>query len=313
MMQKRELFFFEWVVVDNCNLDCSYCVNKGEYSQKPKSEMTYVRGREVDIARKIVELAGSANQVVVNLTGGDPLISDYFAEVLSVLASAENIAVTLITNLKRIDRYADDILRIFPSLTIDASLHVHFRSDHEIDRLIGFLNSYKDRLSISLSQVDHDLTLEDRRRLSRIRRATRMAIEFQTFIPPWTEDGRDETSDDISAASFVSSLGKRCCLGYSHFLLLPDGTIGYDQWCNDKTRKSGNFLNLNPENRSSFILDYMKTCPMHSCGCNYNVFNYPMYVAACDRLKYAKGEVFGRTNQRWLPRIERAITKYLKT
>lgn len=308
-MQKRELFFFEWVLVDNCNLGCSYCVNKGEYSQKPKNEMTYVPGREVDIARKIVELAGSADRVVVNLTGGDPLISDYFTEVLTVLASVGNISVNLITNLKRIGKYADDILRTYPSMSIGGSLHVHFRSDQEVDSLITFLNGYKDRLDISLSQVDHNLTPEDRKKLARIKQETRMAISFQAFIPPWTEDGKVKKADEIRDASFVTSLGKRCCLGYSHLFLLPDGTIYYDLWCNVKTRKTGDFLGMRLDNFDNFILDDMKICPKSSCGCNYNVFYYADYVAACKRLKHSNVEIFRRTNQRLLPRIKRFITK----
>jgi len=309
-MQQRELFFFEWVVVDNCNLDCSYCVNKGEYSQKSKDKMKYVPGREVDIARKIVELAGCADHVYVNLTGGEPLLSDYFIEVLTVLASVGNITVNLITNLKRIEIHADDIVRVLPALTINGSLHIHYRSDQEIDRLVGFLNAYNSRLSISLSQVNHELTRDDLRKLELIKASTGKRIDYQLFIPPWTDAGKIKDAEEIMNASFVSSRGKRCCLGFSHFFLLPDGTFNFDQWCNHKNCNTGDFLSIGPDNFGEFILDDMKKCPYNSCGCNYNVFNFSDYIAACKRLGYTADEVFSLNNQRLLPRLKRLVRKF---
>ena len=303
-MQKREFFFFEWVVVDNCNLDCSYCINKGEFSQKSKDKMKYVPGLEISIAQKIVELSDSADRVYVNLTGGDPLLSDYFIDVLKVLASAGNITVNLITNLKRINRYADDIVRVFPALAINGSLHISFRSDHEIDNLIDFLNAYKSLVSISLSQVDYELTYEDRRKLALITNKTGMNIALQTYIPPWTDAGKIDNSEEILNSNFISSKGKRCCLGFSHFFLLPDGTFYYDLWCNDLTNKSGNFLGINPANFGQFILDDMKKCPMSFCGCNYNTSSFLEYITACNRLGYDSLEVFSQNNQSILQHLK---------
>jgi organic radical activating enzyme len=165
MNQKRELFYFEWVMYDNCNLNCTYCVNIGEYSQKPKDKMLYAPGKEIEIAKKIYQLSGYADHVHVNLSGGEPLLSKHFIEVLSILSKVKNISINLITNLKKIHEIADYVVQITPNINIEGSLHVHFRSDLEMDQLIHFLNSYKQRLKINLSQVNHDLSDNDRKKL----------------------------------------------------------------------------------------------------------------------------------------------------
>lgn len=293
MTSHRELLLFEWVVVDNCNLNCSYCVNKGEYSQKPKSEMLYAPGLELDIARKIVELSSNAEQVVVNLTGGDPLLSKHFVELLTILASADNIQIRLITNMKLLKNVADRICDIYPELMIGGSIHAQYRSDEEIDQLVDFLNAYKGRLKIGLSQVDSDLSQEDRAKVDRLSEKTGMRVDFQKFIPPWTEAGRVEDAQRISDENFVPSLGKRCCLGFSHFLLLPDGSFCHDLWCQDRDGKTGSFLSLTQSNLEKYMLEDMKKCPKSSCGCNYNLFNHSEYLSACHRLGYASDEIFG--------------------
>lgn len=297
-LESRELLFFEWVMIDNCNLYCSYCVNKGEYSHKTNDKMIYVSGKEIDIANQIVKLSHKANKVFVNITGGEPFLSDRFLQVLSIFAAKDNIVVNVISNLKLLAKHADDILQVNPALHIWGSLHVKYRSDHEIRELITFLNAYKGRLNITLSQVDHELTLEERGRIADITEQTGLPVTFQKFIPPWTEDGKVENEDDIRDATFVSSLGKRCCLGYSHFFILPDGTFYYDQWCNEDTRKTGNVLELSETELDAYILNGMKRCQKNSCGCNYNTFNYEEYLAACTRLGYPDEEVFGRSNLR---------------
>ena len=298
MINHRELILFEWVVIDNCNLNCNYCVNKGEYSQKTISEMMYVAGREIDIAKKIVELSSNADKVVVNLTGGDPLLSKYFVEVLAILASAGNVQIRLITNMKLLKNVAEKICEICPDLIIGGSIHAQYRSNEEIDQLADFLNEYKGRLNISLSQVDIELGQEDREKVARLIEKTGIAVDFQRFIPPWTEAGKIEDAQQLSDNNFVSSLGKRCCLGFSHFLLLPDGSFCHDLWCLDRATKTGDFLALTSSNLNEYILEDMKKCPKTSCGCNYNVFNHPEYLAACKRLGYSEAEIFGPENLR---------------
>jgi len=296
MINHRELILFEWVVVDNCNLNCSYCVNKGEYSQKAKAEMKYVAGREIDIAKKIVELSSNADNVVVNLTGGDPLLSKYFVEILTILASADNIQIRLITNMKLLKNVAEKICEIYPDLIIGGSIHAQYRSNEEIDQLASFLNEYKGRLNIGLSQVDSDLSQEDRAKVERLSEKTGMAVDFQRFIPPWTEAGKIDDAQRISDENFAPSLGKRCCLGFSHFLLLPDGSFCHDLWCLDRVTKVDDFLALTSSNLQDYILEEMKRCPKTSCGCNYNLFNHSEYLSACQRLGYSEVEIFGGGN-----------------
>lgn len=298
MIRPRELIFFEWVLVDNCNLNCAYCVNKGEYSQKPKSQMKYVPGLEIHIAKKILEMSGCADHVIVNLTGGDPLLSEHFIDVIKMLAACGNIRINLITNMKLLAHVAESICAIYPNMNIGGSIHAQYRSDEEIDQLAEMLNAYKGRLKISLSQVDSNLSREDRAKVERIAAKTGLTVAFQRFIPPWTEAGRVDDEQQIRDRNFVASLGKRCCLGYSHFLLLPDGSFCYDLWCIDRTEKAGDFLTLSPANAGDFVLDDMKKCPKTSCGCNYNVFHHQEYLAACRRLNHPGGEVFGPGNWR---------------
>jgi organic radical activating enzyme len=310
LMQLRELLFFEWVVVDNCNLDCDYCINKGEYSQKPKGKMLYVQGLEVAIARKISELSTKAQRVHVNLTGGEPLLCANLIEVLEILASAENITVSLITNLKLIGKYAADIARVIPRITINGSLHIQYREQQEIEDIVEFVSTYKNRLSISLTQVDHSLA-DGRSKVDYIRKKAGLSVHYQTYVPPWTDAGKVDNAHEIMAANFVSTKGKRCCLGFSHFFLLPDGTFHYDLWCEPKTQKTGSFLELGPDNFDVYILDDMKKCPKSHCGCNYNIFNFSDYIAACKRLGYPSEEAFVSNNERILPRLKRLMHKVL--
>jgi pyruvate-formate lyase-activating enzyme len=306
MLVSRAMLFFEWVLVDNCNLNCSYCVNKGEFSQKPRNEMLYARGRELDIARRIVEWSRAARRTVVNLTGGDPLLSDYFVEVLTILSSGQNVSVNLITNLKRLPDVAPAIVRVLPRLDIVGSLHVRFRTDQDIDRVVEVLREYPN-LRVTLTQVDHGLDDEDRRKLARITRETGRRITFQTFIPPWTETAKPVDAAEIAESHFVSSLGKRCGLGYSHFFLLPDGRIRHGLWCTEAQRDESGFLD--PALRFEAVaFEQMKRCPRGACGCNYNVFHHSEYVAECARLGYPKEQVFARNNVRFLPRVRQGIS-----
>lgn len=162
-MEHREFFFFEWVVIDNCNLDCSYCVNKGEFSQKPDEKMEYVAGLEIGIAEKIVELSKSADRVFVNLTGGEPLLAKDFIPALQVLTKAPNVTIQLISNLRLLEKMQTAIEPLSASLNIAGSLHIAYRNDKEVERLITLINRCGSKLKISLSQVDHNLTAEDKK------------------------------------------------------------------------------------------------------------------------------------------------------
>jgi len=306
--KKKELLLFEWVVVDNCNLFCDYCVNKGAYSHKRTPDVLYASGRELEIAHKICELSCLADKVIVTLTGGEPLLARHFKEVLEILKESGNIYINLITNLKLLDKYADVLAAMPPHISVGGSLHVHYRSDNEIDGLIASLNKFQGVFPLTLSQVDYELTSDDIEKISRIKYETGLDVNFQTYIPPWTEAGRIVNEDKILNKHFVGSKGKRCCLGYSHFFILADATFYYDLWCKDGSRKIGNFLEISKETLDRFILKDMKKCPAASCGCNYNTFSYQEYLQACDRHGYPDNEVFGRYNIRVWQRILRWFT-----
>jgi organic radical activating enzyme len=291
----RGLLSFEWVIFDNCNFKCSYCVNKGEYSHKEAGQMLYVPGWELDIARKIVELSAFAKKVDVNLTGGEPLLSTHIREVVSILKSAPNIKIHLITNFSLIDRVMD-ILDDFDSVLL--SLHMHHRHDKDTKRLVGSINQAKKKVPLILSQVDHNLSDEDKQALSDLESGTGLSVSYQAFIPPWTDDGKVSEAKKISDATFVSSLGKRCILGYFNYFLLPDGTFYYGLWCHKHGRKTGNFLAPLDENKDIFFPKEMGKCKASSCGCNYNTYCYNEYLAECKKLGYPKNERFGRYNKR---------------
>ncbi|MDD5556433.1 MAG: 4Fe-4S cluster-binding domain-containing protein [bacterium] len=301
-MRSPKSLFFEWVVIDNCNLNCDYCVNRGEYSQKAADRMRYIPGVEIDIAGRLVEASRHVTRTTVNITGGEPLLARDIREVIGILGEAERLDIQLITNYLLAGKVAD----LLPGVSkVIISLHVRYRDANGIDALVDLVNATKGSTRIVLTQVDHDLRLEDRRVLGHISRKTGLPIAFQTYMPPWTKEGQVEDSQKIRDANFVPSLGKRCSLGYTYFFVNPDGTFYYDLWCREESRKTGNFLDPFEVNREAFFPPHMKRCPATSCGCNYNVFNHAEYTAECRRLGYAEEEIFGRRNitvAAWLKR-----------
>ncbi len=303
----RALGFFEWVVIDNCNLRCSYCVNKGEYSHKIASQMLYNPGFELVVAQKIVDVSHEFEKVIVNLTGGEPTVASKIEEAVKLLASAGNIEIRLITNLRAVERF----VKIVPYVSsINVSLHIALRSEREINNIISVVNTYQDKLPISISQVDNGLTTKDYSELARIQKETGLAIQYQTFIPPWTEDGKVADGEKITVSNFNRSLGKRCTLGYFYFLIEADGTLKYDLWCT--TRKSGNSVSLVAEGFpgiSHYLLHDMKKCPNSSCGCNYNYFFHELYLQECKKHGYAHKEIFTGDNERFVSKVKRAFTQ----
>jgi len=291
----KELLFFEWVIFDNCNLQCPYCVNKGEFSHKESGKMSYVPGREVDIAYKIVELSHLAKKVVVNLTGGEPLLASHIKEVILILKTAHNIRINLISNFSLVDKIAENLTELDSILV---SLHIKHRSKTDIEHITNSINYAKLKAPLSLSQVDYNLNEDDKRALLKISLETGLKIGFQPFISRWTEKGKTGKSQKINDKTFVSSLGKRCSLGYFSFLLLPDGTFYHGLWCNKNSQKMGNFLAPLAENQQAFFPVEMGKCQASSCSCNYNTFYYDEYKAECRKLGYPQEGIFGRHNIR---------------
>ena len=255
--------------------------------------MSYVSGREVDIAYKIVELSHLAKKVVVNLTGGEPLLASKIKEAISILKTARNIRINLISNFSLVDKIADNLVDLDSILV---SLHIKHRTKTDMENLINSINHAKGKSKLSLSQVDYNLDKDDKKELFNISLKTGLKIILQPFIPRWTEKGKIENSQEMNDKTFISSFGKRCSLGYLAFLLMPNGTFYYGLWCNTKSQKIGSLLAPLAENQRAFSAEEMGKCQASSCGCNYNTFYYDVYKAECKKLGYKKKEIFGRHN-----------------
>ena len=306
MSSKRKFCFLEWVVIDNCNLDCSYCVNKGKYSQKNASQMKYVPGVELQVAKKIRSISPQFEKIVVNLTGGEPTVALHIVEAVKELAAAGNVEIRLITNLKATDRF-EEIAPYLSSLLV--SLHLDYRSNDDVERIISVVNAHKSTLPITLSQVNHDMSSEVHDKLARIKAATRLPISYQTFIPPWTDDGKMGKKNEISVANFQKSLGKRCSLGYFYFFIETDGTLRYDLWCSPENARNTSLLLPELTDLSTYVLDDMGKCPKLACGCNYNYCFHDLYLQECHQKGYSQKEIFLGNNLRIMSKILRIFSK----
>lgn len=299
---KKDFLQLIWAVVDSCNLNCPYCIN----SCTPKAK-EYTPGIEIAIAKSIVKISEIADRVAVTLSGGEPLLAQYITDVISILSSKPNIKVGLITNLILIEK----IQAYIPYLSsITVSLHIKLRSAQDIDRMIKQINRLKKDTTVILTQLDYKLTMKDILALVNISSATGLSISFQTFVPPWTEYEKTGMAQKISDSTYVKSLGKRCVLGYSHFLIQSDGYYRYGLWCFMDATKKGNFTVITPEVIKNMCPAHMGKCQKSSCGCNHSVFAYDEYKRACKRLGYGKEETFGRYHQRIWPRL-RVTTKLI--
>jgi len=301
VLAEKEMLFFEWVLVDNCNLDCAYCINKGEFSQKPRKSMSYVPGKELAIAERLLEISWQTKRVIVNLTGGEPTLARHFEDITAILGKNHAIEVRLISNFRNYQRIVDIADRF---ATILISLHIQYRPQTETDALIAAINAVKGKTAITLSQVDAPLSDEERSRLALITRKTGLDISFQTYVPPWTGAASLDENPEITASKFVTARGKRCALGHLYYFLLPDGSFYHGLWCNSSTRLIGNILLPLPEVIGQLSSDSMNVCPFDSCGCNYNLFYHPEYLAECRKLGYATSEMFGRENVRLFWRLK---------
>ncbi len=296
----RHFIWFEWVVTTSCNLNCYYCVNQRFVGKKPEEETGYPlapgAGLEAEIAARIVEVSKLYRRVKVNLTGGEPLVAKNIAKALEILTSVRNVDINLITNLI----LAEKVTEYIPLLSsILISLHIKYRNDEEVAKIVHFVNRYRDRgkVRIGLSQVDYDLTEEDREKLAFIASRTGINIGFQVFIPPWVAEKKfSEEEIEKASASFVNTLGKRCALGAMFYRLDPQGTFAYGLWCNKKLRRFGNFLAPFSEIKDIFMFDEFGKCPSPYCRCNYNTFEYKAYVKTCKKLKYGKDEMMPPLN-----------------
>ena len=307
-MDRRRMLYFEWVIIDRCNMFCSYCIDKGVFSQKASQNVLYVPGLELKTAEKIIELSDCAETVIVSICAAEPLLAVYIKDVLSILGRSNNITVRLITNLTLIETCCEDIVHLSPRIDVFGSLHISYHNDEWVERIIRFINQYKNSVRLSLSQVDHELTLEDRNKLSRITRECELPICFQTCFQPNPPSAASETSGqkDQNESKFPGSLGKRCFLGYSHFLINPDGTFKYGLWCTEN--KVASFHEVKPSTFDHFMSVEMRKCPNAYCSCSYNVLDYEVYLETCKHLGYPKKEIVQHIVKRPHKRLKRKIS-----
>ena len=301
--RKKRYLFFEWKVTENCNIGCSYCVNSVGTTTLSKTPENTIK-----VAEKLLALSSNVERLTVNLTGGEPTIAPHIRESLLILTKARNIDLRLITNLRAVS-HIEDLFPAFGSITV--SLHLAYRNEEEVNRIIRTINQHKGRVSFFPTQVDYQINEDIQAKLSKIRKETGLTITLQPFITPWAYDNAQgvpseairaaspattpqhekpsPTAGKISSADTPRTTGKRCCLGYFTFLIDPGARLQYDLWCNDRTRKIGDFLSLQPE---EFILNEMKQCPDVSCGCNYNYFSHKEYLEECAKKGYPEKEIF---------------------
>jgi hypothetical protein len=269
--------------------------------------MLYKPGVELVVAQKLVEVSREFEKVIVNLTGGEPTVAAKIEDALQLLATAKNIEIRLITNLRAVERFK----KVVPYVsTVLVSLHIPLRSEREINNIISVVNEYKEKVTINISQVDNRLSAQDYAILSRIQKETGLPVQYQTYIPPWTDDGKVKDGDKIAASYFNSSLGKRCTLGYFYFLIEADGTLKYDLWCT--TRQTNNSVKMVEEGFpgiSHYLLSEMKKCPKQACGCNYNYFHHDLYLQECRQKGYPNKEIFTGDNLRAMSKIKRIFSK----
>jgi len=135
-MDRRKLLYFEWVIIDKCDMCCSYCIDKGVHAQKPDTNVLYVPGSEIRTAEKILELCNYAETVLVSICAAEPLLAEYIKDVFSILAKGNNINIRLFTNLNRIEYVCEEIINLSPKVEVVGSLHISYHSNKWLDRTL---------------------------------------------------------------------------------------------------------------------------------------------------------------------------------
>ncbi|MEO5364866.1 MAG: radical SAM protein [Magnetococcus sp. WYHC-3] len=302
---RHRLGFFEWAVIDTCNLPCHYCVNIGEYSHKGKSRRTYQPGIEGQIAQRLVALAPHFRRMVVNMTGGEPTTARDFAQVLRLLGQTPNIETRLITNLKHAAPLVEE-LRLLDSILV--SVHAGYRTEADIDDMIAVLRALRGHVPrIKVEQVNYQLGPRERELLQRLQEGTGLPIGFQTFMPPWTAQGQMVDADSINRSHFRTTRGKRCALGVFYFMIQANGELDTGLWCHPDTRRRIDLLAPEADHPGAFVEADMAPCRWENCGCNYNYFDQVTYLREALSRGYAPGELFWLPNQRLWPKVRRRL------
>lgn len=284
----NDFILLQWIVTTKCNMNCEYCyavsvVNKDKGN---KLENT------LKIASRIVELSRLYKRVRLDITGGEILTYKDLDKVLEILKPAENIELGIFTNATYFDAIESCIERF---IMVNISLHVKYRTNEEIDSIIGYVNKYKSLTSIVLSQVDYKLTDEDHVKLARIEYETKVSIFFQTYIKPYfilEENDHDAEFSDL----FIKSKYKICTMNCFAFTILPNGRLFYDLACRKRTRKTGDFLDSFNNLNVTLTDNQPQKCPYQFCYNNYNIFFSEEYQNICDRFKIDINSRFTKEN-----------------
>jgi len=99
----KQKFVFQWHITHRCNLRCQHCYQEDYNKDLGKEELT-------DIFYKILEYVSEHNYIGhINFTGGEPLLSSYFFDLLD-LCNKHHITYGILTNGTLINREVADKL-----------------------------------------------------------------------------------------------------------------------------------------------------------------------------------------------------------
>jgi organic radical activating enzyme/1-acyl-sn-glycerol-3-phosphate acyltransferase len=271
----NDFILLQWIVTTRCNMNCEYCYAVGVVNKNKDNKFE----NTLKIAARIIELSRLYKRVRLDITGGEILTYKDLDKILEIIKPVKNIELGIFTNATYFAVIESWIERF---AMINISLHVKYRTNEEIDSIIGYVNKYKHKTTIVLSQVDYDLKDEDHVKLARIEYETGISIFFQTYIKPYFI--LEENDQDIEFSSlFTRSKDKICTMNCFAFTILPDGRLFYDLACRKNTRKTGHFSEPFENLYTSLTENQPKECPYQFCYNNYNIFYFEEYQNICDR------------------------------
>ncbi len=283
-----EFILLQWIVTTKCNMNCEYCYAVGVVNRDKEIDLE----KTLKIASRIVELSRLYKRVRLDITGGEILSFKDLDKVLEIINPVKNIDLGIFTNATYISSIESRIERF---AMVNISLHVKYRTYAEVESIIFYVNRYKHRTNIVLSQVDYELNEEDHRKLAKIEYETKVSVFFQTYIKPYfilEENDHDEEFSNL----FINSKNKICAMNCFAFTILPDGRLFYDLACRKGTRKTGDFLDSLKNINVTLEDNQPKECPYQFCYNNYNIFFFKEYQNICDRFNIDVNSRFTNEN-----------------
>ena len=284
----NDFILLQWIVTTKCNMNCEYCYAVGIVNKDRENKLE----NTLKTASRIVELSRHYKRVRLDITGGEILTYKDLDKVLEIIKPVKNIELGIFTNATYFSAIEDCIERF---AMVNISLHVKYRPKEEIDLIIDYVNKYKHKTSIVLSQVDYNLNEEDHVKLARIEYETKVSIFFQTYIKPYfilEEEDHDEEFSNL----FINSKDKICTMNCFAFTIMPNGRFFYDLACRKGTRKTGDFLDSLKNIEITLKDNQPKKCPYQFCYNNYNIFFFEEYQNICNSFKIGIDPRFTKEN-----------------